>query len=135
MRLQLERMESELHLGHEQNSQLTGRLHKAEREVNSLSCQVRRSLTCFTNCDVISRVITKHSVGFNARLSERVKIWVLFTSMFLVFTVLLHHILKSVSCPELCLKSSQTWLNRTSHYLQMLCEKKCCFFLVLRLIA
>uniref|UniRef100_A0A8C4HSD7 Centrosomal protein of 83 kDa n=1 Tax=Dicentrarchus labrax TaxID=13489 RepID=A0A8C4HSD7_DICLA len=34
LRLQLERMDSELHLSHEQNSQLTGRLHKAEREVN-----------------------------------------------------------------------------------------------------
>lgn len=43
MRLQLERMESELHQSHEQNSQLTGRLHKAEREVNSLTCQVRCS--------------------------------------------------------------------------------------------
>uniref|UniRef100_A0A8C3GAJ3 Centrosomal protein 83 n=1 Tax=Cyclopterus lumpus TaxID=8103 RepID=A0A8C3GAJ3_CYCLU len=42
LRLQLERMESELHLTHEQNSQLTGRLNKAEREVNSLTCQVRR---------------------------------------------------------------------------------------------
>ncbi|KAM9845950.1 centrosomal protein of 83 kDa isoform 1-T1 [Aulostomus maculatus] len=40
LRLQLERMESELHLSHEQVSQLTGRLHKAEREVNSLSCQI-----------------------------------------------------------------------------------------------
>ncbi|XP_037616412.1 centrosomal protein of 83 kDa isoform X1 [Sebastes umbrosus] len=40
LRLQLERMESELHLTHEQNSQLTGRLHKAEREVNSLTCQI-----------------------------------------------------------------------------------------------
>lgn len=41
MRLQLERTESELNLSHEQNSQLTGRLHKAERDVNSLTCQVR----------------------------------------------------------------------------------------------
>ncbi|XP_041819496.1 centrosomal protein of 83 kDa isoform X2 [Chelmon rostratus] len=40
LRLQLERMESELNLTHEQNSQLTGRLHKAEREVNSLTCQI-----------------------------------------------------------------------------------------------
>ncbi|XP_028426045.1 centrosomal protein of 83 kDa isoform X5 [Perca flavescens] len=40
LRLQLERMESELHLTHEQNSQLTGRLHKAEREVHSLTCQI-----------------------------------------------------------------------------------------------
>uniref|UniRef100_A0A4W6CGA0 Centrosomal protein 83 n=1 Tax=Lates calcarifer TaxID=8187 RepID=A0A4W6CGA0_LATCA len=31
LRLQLERMESELHQSHEQNSQLTGRLHKAEK--------------------------------------------------------------------------------------------------------
>uniref|UniRef100_A0A3Q1EJ89 Centrosomal protein of 83 kDa-like n=1 Tax=Acanthochromis polyacanthus TaxID=80966 RepID=A0A3Q1EJ89_9TELE len=37
LRLQLERMESELHLSHEQNSQLTGRLHKAEREMNSIT--------------------------------------------------------------------------------------------------
>lgn len=49
LRLQLERMESELHLNHEQNSQLTGRLHKAEREVNSLTCQVRPSLMCPTS--------------------------------------------------------------------------------------
>lgn len=40
MRLQLERTEKELQLSHEQNSQLTGRLHKAEREVTSLSSQV-----------------------------------------------------------------------------------------------
>lgn len=40
LRLQLERMESELKSTLEQNSQLTGKLHKAEREVNSLSCQV-----------------------------------------------------------------------------------------------
>ncbi|KAM3836185.1 LOW QUALITY PROTEIN: centrosomal protein of 83 kDa-like [Diretmus argenteus] len=40
LRLQLERQESELHLTHEQNSQLTGRLHKAEREVHALTCQV-----------------------------------------------------------------------------------------------
>uniref|UniRef100_A0A672J7W7 Centrosomal protein 83 n=1 Tax=Salarias fasciatus TaxID=181472 RepID=A0A672J7W7_SALFA len=37
LRQQLERMESELRLSHEQNSQLTGKLHKAEREVNSLT--------------------------------------------------------------------------------------------------
>ncbi|XP_036977911.1 centrosomal protein of 83 kDa [Acanthopagrus latus] len=40
LRLQLERTESELNLSHEQNSQLTGRLHKAERGVNSLTCQI-----------------------------------------------------------------------------------------------
>uniref|UniRef100_A0A7N6AIQ9 Centrosomal protein 83 n=1 Tax=Anabas testudineus TaxID=64144 RepID=A0A7N6AIQ9_ANATE len=40
LRLQLERVEGELHQSHEQNSQLTGRLHKAEREVNSLTCQI-----------------------------------------------------------------------------------------------
>ncbi|XP_029350757.1 centrosomal protein of 83 kDa isoform X2 [Echeneis naucrates] len=40
LRLQLERMESELHQSHEHNSQLTGRLHKAEREVNSLTCEI-----------------------------------------------------------------------------------------------
>ncbi|XP_067345718.1 centrosomal protein of 83 kDa isoform X2 [Channa argus] len=40
LRLQMERKESELHLTHEQNSQLTGRLNKAEREVNSLMCQI-----------------------------------------------------------------------------------------------
>uniref|UniRef100_A0A3Q3WM14 Centrosomal protein 83 n=1 Tax=Mola mola TaxID=94237 RepID=A0A3Q3WM14_MOLML len=40
LRMQLERMESELRLSHEQNGQLTGRVHKAEREVNSLTCQV-----------------------------------------------------------------------------------------------
>ncbi|KAJ3612231.1 hypothetical protein NHX12_020507 [Muraenolepis orangiensis] len=40
VRLQLERVENELRLAHEQNSQLTGRLHKAEREVNTLTCQV-----------------------------------------------------------------------------------------------
>uniref|UniRef100_A0A7N8YMX5 Centrosomal protein 83 n=1 Tax=Mastacembelus armatus TaxID=205130 RepID=A0A7N8YMX5_9TELE len=37
---QLVRMERELHLSHEQNSQVTTRLHKAEREVNSLTCQI-----------------------------------------------------------------------------------------------
>ncbi|XP_077957689.1 centrosomal protein of 83 kDa isoform X2 [Gasterosteus aculeatus] len=40
LRLQLERMGSELHLTHEQNSQLSGRLNKAEREVNSLTSQI-----------------------------------------------------------------------------------------------
>nr|XP_020456958.1 centrosomal protein of 83 kDa [Monopterus albus] len=40
LRLQLERMESEFHLSHEQNSQLTARLHKAEREVNSFTSQI-----------------------------------------------------------------------------------------------
>ncbi|XP_067110558.1 centrosomal protein of 83 kDa isoform X2 [Osmerus mordax] len=40
LRLQLERLESELQLSHEQNTLLTSRLHKAEREVNSLTSQV-----------------------------------------------------------------------------------------------
>ncbi|KAM4523097.1 centrosomal protein of 83 kDa isoform 2-T3 [Fundulus diaphanus] len=40
LRQQLERMESELRQSHEQNSQLTGRLHKAEREASSLSSQI-----------------------------------------------------------------------------------------------
>ncbi|XP_061570694.1 centrosomal protein of 83 kDa [Cololabis saira] len=40
LRMQLERMESELHLSNEQNSHLTGRLHKAEREINALTCQM-----------------------------------------------------------------------------------------------
>uniref|UniRef100_A0AAQ6ABD5 Centrosomal protein 83 n=1 Tax=Amphiprion ocellaris TaxID=80972 RepID=A0AAQ6ABD5_AMPOC len=46
LRLQLERMESELHLSHEQNSQLTGRLHKAEREfltINTCSLILKHS--------------------------------------------------------------------------------------------
>ncbi|XP_056280778.1 centrosomal protein of 83 kDa isoform X2 [Pseudoliparis swirei] len=40
LRLQLERMESELHATREQNSQLAGRLNKAEREVSALTCQM-----------------------------------------------------------------------------------------------
>ncbi|XP_024150390.1 centrosomal protein of 83 kDa isoform X3 [Oryzias melastigma] len=40
LRLQLEHTASELRLSLEQNGQLTGRLHKAEREVSSLSCQM-----------------------------------------------------------------------------------------------
>jgi len=44
-RLQVDRVEAELRLAHEQNSQLTGRLHKAEREVNALTGQVRPPLT------------------------------------------------------------------------------------------
>lgn len=40
LRMQLERLGSELQLSHEQNTQLTGRLHKAEREVNTLTSQV-----------------------------------------------------------------------------------------------
>lgn len=40
MRLRLERMESELHLTQEENSQLNGRRHKAEGEVNSLTLQI-----------------------------------------------------------------------------------------------
>uniref|UniRef100_A0A8C6UDK4 Centrosomal protein 83 n=1 Tax=Neogobius melanostomus TaxID=47308 RepID=A0A8C6UDK4_9GOBI len=40
LRLQLERMEAELKLTHEQNTELTAKLHKAEREVNSLNCQI-----------------------------------------------------------------------------------------------
>lgn len=43
LRLQLEHTASELRLSLEQNGQLTGRLHKAEREVSSLSCQVTSS--------------------------------------------------------------------------------------------
>uniref|UniRef100_A0AAY4EQ19 Centrosomal protein of 83 kDa n=1 Tax=Denticeps clupeoides TaxID=299321 RepID=A0AAY4EQ19_9TELE len=40
VKMQLERTESELQLSHEQITQLTTRLHKAEREVNSLTSQV-----------------------------------------------------------------------------------------------
>ncbi|XP_074553934.1 centrosomal protein of 83 kDa isoform X2 [Halichoeres trimaculatus] len=40
LRMKLERMEGELSQTYEQNSQLTSRLHKAEREVNSLNSQV-----------------------------------------------------------------------------------------------
>ncbi|KAG9345776.1 hypothetical protein JZ751_008921 [Albula glossodonta] len=42
LRLQLERLESELRLSQEQNTQLTTRLHKAEREVNVLTSQVEQ---------------------------------------------------------------------------------------------
>uniref|UniRef100_A0A8C7K1E4 Centrosomal protein 83 n=1 Tax=Oncorhynchus kisutch TaxID=8019 RepID=A0A8C7K1E4_ONCKI len=42
LRLQSECLGRELQLSHEQNIQLTGRLHKAEREVNTLTSQVRR---------------------------------------------------------------------------------------------
>lgn len=45
MRLQLERVEAEMRQAHELSSQLTGRLHKAEREVNTLTCQVRSPFT------------------------------------------------------------------------------------------
>ncbi|KAK7895960.1 hypothetical protein WMY93_021285 [Mugilogobius chulae] len=40
VRLQLERVETELKSTLEQNSDLTAKLHKAEREVNSLNCQI-----------------------------------------------------------------------------------------------
>lgn len=40
VRMQLDRTESELRLSQEQNTLLTGKLHKAEREINSLSTQV-----------------------------------------------------------------------------------------------
>ncbi|CAL1568705.1 unnamed protein product [Knipowitschia caucasica] len=40
LRLHLERVETELKSTLEQNSDLTGKLHKAEREVNSLNCQI-----------------------------------------------------------------------------------------------
>uniref|UniRef100_A0A8C7XJP8 Centrosomal protein 83 n=1 Tax=Oryzias sinensis TaxID=183150 RepID=A0A8C7XJP8_9TELE len=40
LRLQLERTEGELHQSLEQSDQLTARLHKAEREVSALSCQM-----------------------------------------------------------------------------------------------
>lgn len=40
VRMQLERVENELQISQEQNSQLTTRLHKAEREVNMLTSQV-----------------------------------------------------------------------------------------------
>ncbi|XP_067284253.1 centrosomal protein of 83 kDa isoform X1 [Pseudorasbora parva] len=40
IRMQLDRTESELRLSQEQNTLLTGKLHKAEREINSLSSQV-----------------------------------------------------------------------------------------------
>lgn len=38
--MQLDRTESELRLSQEQNTLLTGKLHKAEREINSLNSQV-----------------------------------------------------------------------------------------------
>lgn len=38
--MQLERVEKELRLSHEQNTVLTSRLHKAEREINTLKSQV-----------------------------------------------------------------------------------------------
>ncbi|XP_076862591.1 centrosomal protein of 83 kDa [Brachyhypopomus gauderio] len=40
MRMQLERMEKELRSTQEQNALLTGKLHKAEREINTLNSQV-----------------------------------------------------------------------------------------------
>ncbi|NP_001340860.1 centrosomal protein of 83 kDa [Danio rerio] len=40
IRMQLDRTESELRLSQEQNTLLTGKLHKAEREINSLNSQV-----------------------------------------------------------------------------------------------
>ncbi|XP_054656821.1 centrosomal protein of 83 kDa-like isoform X2 [Dunckerocampus dactyliophorus] len=40
LRLRVERTEGELNLSQEQNSQLTGQLHKAKREVSSLTCQI-----------------------------------------------------------------------------------------------
>ncbi len=41
IRMQLDRTDSELRLSQEQNTLLTGKLHKAEREINSLNNQVR----------------------------------------------------------------------------------------------
>ncbi|XP_051974656.1 centrosomal protein of 83 kDa [Xyrauchen texanus] len=41
IRMQLDRTESELRLSQEQNTLLTGKLHKAEREINSLNSQVQ----------------------------------------------------------------------------------------------
>ncbi len=41
--MQLDRTESELRLSQEQNTLLTGKLHKAEREINSLNSQVREN--------------------------------------------------------------------------------------------
>lgn len=38
--MQLDRVEKELHLSREQNAVLTGKLHKAEREINALKSQV-----------------------------------------------------------------------------------------------
>ncbi|XP_043963798.1 centrosomal protein of 83 kDa isoform X1 [Gambusia affinis] len=40
LRQQLDRMESELQQSHEQNGQLTGRLHRAEREASALTAQI-----------------------------------------------------------------------------------------------
>ncbi|XP_077565865.1 centrosomal protein of 83 kDa isoform X1 [Stigmatopora nigra] len=40
LRMRLERMEGELKLSNEQNSQLMGQLHKAEKQVNSLNCLI-----------------------------------------------------------------------------------------------
>lgn len=40
IRMQLDRTESELRLSQEQNTLLTGKLHKAEREISSLKSQV-----------------------------------------------------------------------------------------------
>lgn len=38
--MQLDRVEKELRLSREQNAVLTGKLHKAEREINALKSQV-----------------------------------------------------------------------------------------------
>lgn len=40
VRLQLEKMQKELQLSNEESCQLTKRLHGAERQVTSLTCQV-----------------------------------------------------------------------------------------------
>lgn len=56
LRLQLERTEKELQLSHEQSSQLTGRLHKAEREVTSLSSQVRKPDVTPFRCQEAPRI-------------------------------------------------------------------------------
>uniref|UniRef100_A0A8C8D787 Centrosomal protein 83 n=1 Tax=Oncorhynchus tshawytscha TaxID=74940 RepID=A0A8C8D787_ONCTS len=48
LRLQSERLGRELQLSHEQNTQLTGRLHKAEREVYTLTSQVIILVTHFS---------------------------------------------------------------------------------------
>ena len=45
LRLQGERLEAELRLVLEQNTSLTGRLHKAERQVNLLTSQVSGHVT------------------------------------------------------------------------------------------
>ncbi|XP_053299118.1 centrosomal protein of 83 kDa-like [Pleuronectes platessa] len=79
LRLQLEQMESKLDLNKEQNIQLTMQLHKAEKEVNCLSCEIDslKNRHKIEITDVIRQYICSKEEGERERDTSQVDMKVL----------------------------------------------------------